>query len=91
MSRTQFINELFDNGNGLTLDQIQDIENYLPGTIPEDMPLDSPESLAMARDVFMGDLHSHKDLLEIRSFLRNYISHDRWPTDYQVYRMSLIK
>ena len=88
MTRTDFVNALFDNGNCLSLEQIRNIEKVLPGTIPADMPLDEG-SLMTARDVFFSDLHDCSDLLEIQDYMKNNFQEDL--TDMQIYRLSYIR
>ena len=101
MERQDFIFALFDNGSGLTLDQISTIEKYLPDTIPngmlEDIAKDIEEdvnsfavmenALYQARDVFMERLHDCSDMLELKDVLNGIIKN---VTDMQVYRVWLV-
>ena len=101
MERQDFIFTLFDNGYGLTLDQISTIERYLPDTIPdgmlEDIARDIEEdvnsyavmenALSQARQVFMNGLYDCPDMLELKELLDGVIEN---VTDMQVYRVWLI-
>ena len=50
MTRQDFIFTLFDNGNGLSLNQIERIEEYLPDIIPESMIEDMQEVNGMSEE-----------------------------------------
>lgn len=84
MIRRDFITKLFDHGDGLTLDQIENLEKILPGFIPEDMPMDEA-GLMMARDNFINDMHDCEDMLELRAKAKRLYELDL--TDMQVYRL----
>ena len=99
MTRQEFILRLFDNGQGLSLDQIEQIENYLPETFPDgliediaadmEQPTDYPgvieSALYQARYVFESNLHDCEDMLELRKTLNNILS-DK-VSDMQVYHL----
>lgn len=101
MDRQDFIFTLFDNGDGLTLNQIADIEKYLPETFPsgliEDIAKDMGENsdypgviesaLYQARDVFLEQLNGCSDMLELKDLLEEIINS---VTDMQVYRIWLV-
>ena len=101
MERQDFIFTLFDNGNGLTLDQITAIEKYLPDTFPDGLLEDIAEDMGMeindpdvmesalygARDVFLNCLHDCSDMLELKAYFNGIIDN---LTDMQVYRIWLI-
>lgn len=106
MNRNTFINQLFDNGQGLTLDQILDIENRLSNSkdnknmVYEMCNNDDSLELYQARelvteqkrDLFMENLNKCNDLLELRSFLQGYFDYKNYDlTDMQVYRLSYLK
>lgn len=99
MTRQDFIFTLFDNGNGLTLNQIEQVEEYLPETFPngllDDIAEDMGESkdypgviesaLYQARDVFIENLNGAQDMLELRDIFSERCKIGL--TDMQVYRL----
>ena len=85
MNRQDFIFTLFDNGNGLTLDEIQHVEEYLPDLFPDGIISDlinnngmsdedaAEAALYDAREVFLDDIGSARDMLELRDiFIEQY-------------------
>ena len=87
MNRNDFINLLYNNGNGLSLNQIQAIENRLPDLIPDGMiediarEYDNPNdpgilesAIYMCREHFINNLHDCGDMLELRYYLANNTS-----------------
>jgi hypothetical protein len=97
MTRQDFIFTLFDNGQGLSLNQIERIEEYLPDIIPESMIEDMQEvngmseedaiqtALYQARDIFMDNLKDCTDMLSLRDYLIERYQVDA--SDMQVYRL----
>jgi len=103
MERKEFIIRLFNNGNGLTLDQIQTIEDRLTDTIPdgviEDIANDMDEdttapgviesALYLARDNAINNLHdANVDLLALREKLEE-LTGDK-VSDQAVYHLSFV-
>lgn len=91
MKRNDFINRLFNNGDGLTLDQIERIEqNALPDIIPDGVIEEVGERQARekAREVFIDVLADLTDMLELRDYIRELFKTDPiLLTDMQVYRL----
>ena len=100
MTRQDFIFRLFDNGNGLSLDQIEEIEKGLKNTIPSGTIEDLQEVNGMSRedatatalmtsyDVFMDNVLDYDDMLKLRRFLNSVICNTRLNvTDTQVYKL----
>lgn len=98
MNKQDFIFTLFDNGDGLTFDQIEHIENCLIEEIPEGMiediakdfdEADDPDiiesAMYLCRDNFMNNIHDCGDMLELRSFLSE--RYNLSLEDMQVYRL----
>lgn len=98
MTRNNFINTLFDNGEGLTLSQIrQIIDKYIPETIPAGMVEDIAESqnidykaafdlaIEQAYEVFIQRIDDCEDLLEIADVLTEALK--REPSDKAVLRL----
>lgn len=93
MNRQDFIFTLFDNGNGLTLDQIERAEAYAA----EDAACQTfddeeiPALTEMARDVYIDRMKDCEDMLELRSFLYDTLyakaEQDGQITDMQVYSL----
>lgn len=96
MNRDIFINKLFNNGEGLTLSQIEKvIVNYIPSTIPDglieeleasDEEITHEIAVDMANEAayenFIMDIQDCADLLELHEFLNNIVND---VTDEQVY------
>lgn len=101
MNRQDFINRLFNNCNGLTLDEIGAIEDVLKDTLPEDMLIgltnDNVYTLKEAidvlmidaRQVFLNNLHDCTDLLMIRSYMKE--AFDLELTDKEVYALYYLR
>ena len=103
MDRKEFVTTLYNNVEGLTLDQIQTIEGELLDTIPdgviEDIAKDMDEdttgpgviesALYLARDNAINNLHdANTDLLSLREVL---IKLTRGKvSDQVVYRLSYV-
>ena len=99
MTRQDFIFTLFDNGNGLTLDQIWKIDDGLIETIPDGMIEDLQETngwiygeaaetaLYQARAVFINNLHDQPDMIELKNFLEEQEIN---VTDMQVYHIWIV-
>ena len=92
MNRQDFIFRLFDNGNGLTLDQIEWAERYIEADACGMMEgvEDLPAMREMAREVFFDRLRDCEDLLELRDFLNETLrcnNQDLSVSDNQVYRL----
>jgi hypothetical protein len=100
MTRQEFIFTLFDNGSGLSFEQIAEIENGLIDTIPsgtieglQDINGMSREdatatALMTAYDVFMDSMRDCTDMLELKRFIDSTICNTRLNTsDMQVYRL----
>ena len=98
MTRNEFINTLFENGEGLTLKQISMlVYDVIPETIPdgmiEDMEKSDPDidhntavdlATEMAFDVFINGISDCTDLLEIAEYLSMYLKD---VTDKQIYAL----
>lgn len=97
MTRQDFIMTLFDNGEGLTLDQIWKIDGELVDTIPDghiediqatnaNLTYGEAAELALmdARQVFINQMHDQPDLLELKNFLEEQ---EITVTDMQVYHL----
>lgn len=101
MNRQDFINLLFNNCNGLTLDEIETIEGVLWGALPEDMLTDLMNDngytendaidvlMIDARQVFINKLHDCTDLLMIRSYMKE--AFDLELTDKEVYTLYYLR
>lgn len=103
MEKKEFIIKLFNGGNGLTLDQIQTIEDRLTDTIPdgviEDIANDMDEdttapgviesALYLARDNAINNLYdANVDLLALREKLEE-LTGDK-VSDQAVYHLSFV-
>ena len=98
MTRNDFINTLFDNGEGLTLKQISIlVYDVIPDTIPDGMIDDIENSdptichnkavsiaTHIAYDKFIQDIADCTDLLEIADLLSMYLKN---VTDKQILRL----
>ena len=104
MTRDDFINALYNNDDGLTLNQIEQIEEMLIYTIPDGMIddikkacIDDPlthkqaveAAMMTARDTFIMGMHDCEDMLELRDYFIEYAKID--VTDHQVYKMYYIR
>lgn len=100
MNRQDFIFTLFDNGNGLTLDQISVIEEGMIDTVPDGMiedlidnngmtEIDAEDAaIAEARQVFLNSLHDCGDMLELKNTLNDALSYSDFKvSDMQVYHL----
>ena len=100
MTRQDFIFTLFDNGNGLSFEQIAEIEKGLIETIPSGTIEDLQDTNGMSRkdaiatalmtayDVFMDNMRDCTDMLELKRFIDSTICNTRLNTsDMQVYRL----
>lgn len=100
MTRQDFIFTLFDNGNGLSFEQIAEIEKGLIDTIPSGTIEDLQDTNGMSRedataialmtayDVFMDSMGDCTDMLELKRFIDSTICNTRLNTsDMQVYRL----
>lgn len=95
MEKQDFIFLLFDNGNGLTLDQIRKIEAYLPEMIDPEMITDiknqMPDAnaervaLDLCRDCFIGNLTDCGDLIELQDYLASEVGVEA--TDAQIFHL----
>lgn len=93
MTREDFIFTLFDNGQGLTLDQIEQAESYASDTAScmtsdnDEMPVLIEE----AREVYIENMTDCEDMLELREYLKRTLRGCNEPvTDMQVYRLWLM-
>lgn len=97
MNRQDFIFTLFDNGNGLTLDQISVIEESMIDTVPDGMiedlidnngmtEIDAEDAaIAEARQVFLNSLNDCGDMLELKNALNDALSYSEFKvSDMQV-------
>ena len=93
MTKHEFIMRLFDNGYGLTLDQIERAEAYAIDdaacqTFDEQEAI---ELIPTAREVYIEQLHDCENMLEMREYLYKtlYTPQERngQITDSQVYRL----
>ena len=92
MTKHEFIMRLFDNGYGLTLDQIERAEAYAIDdaacqTFDEQEAI---ELIPMAREVFINGMSDCEDMIELRDYLnsRLYGANDtERVSDMQVYRL----
>lgn len=106
MNRNEFINTLFDNGQGLTLDQIQTVDNYLSNSIPnirddiqelmksnDNLDFESARQILIdqERQLFLDEMNSCSDLLKLKDFLTGYLPSNSKLSDMQVYRLSYLK
>lgn len=103
MRKAEFIFTLFDNGYGLTLEQIEDIENNLPETFPDgliddlmgDNGMDRNEAhqiaMEQARTVFINGLRDAEDMLDLRDFLNRHLFKAPKVNDMQVYHTMYLK
>ena len=100
MNRQDFIFTLFDNGNGLTLDQIALIEEGMIDIVPDGFIEDlidnngmtdteaEDTAIAEARQVFLNSLHDCGDMLELKNALTDALSYSDYKvTDMQVYHL----
>lgn len=105
MDRKEFIDTLFDNGHGLTLDQIQAIEDEMPSFFPTDTPdefiddiLNDPdvETQKEAMDIAMFQardvfIDMVRDCADMLEIRDCFKSYFQVElTDIQVFRMSLL-
>ena len=98
MTRKEFINTLFDNGDGLTLAQISElVYDIIPDELPDglvdlikenapDIEHNTALNIAMEQgyDVFIQRIADCEDLLEISDFLGYYFKD---VTDKQILRL----
>ena len=92
MTRQDFIFTLFDNGNGLSLEQIERAEAYAHDdascqTFDDE---EMVELIPMAREVFINGMSDCADMIELRDYLnsRLYGANDTARvSDMQVYRL----
>ena len=100
MTRQDFIFTLFDNGNGLSFEQIEEIEKGLIDTIQSGTIEDLQDTNGMSRkdltatalilayDVFMDNMRDCEDMLVLKHFIDDSICNARLNTsDMQVYRL----
>jgi len=93
MNRQDFIFRLFDNGNGLTLDQIERAEAYIKDDAACQTfdPEEAISLIPMAREVYIDRIGDIEDMLELRSFLYDTLytkdEQNGQITDMQVYRL----
>lgn len=93
MTRQDFIFRLFDNGEGLTLDQIERAEEYVSDDVASQTFNDEeiPDLIPIARDVYIDRIRDCQDMLELRDFLfatlYTQVEHDGQITDMQVYHL----
>ena len=92
MDRRTFIYILFARGTGLTLDQIERVEEYVKDDAAcqtfDDTEI--PDLIYMARDVYISRLKDCEDLLEMRNLLKFtiYASNEKSElTDMQVFNV----
>ena len=99
MTRQDFIFRLFDNGEGLTLDQIRQVEDNLLEKFPDgliediakDMGVDRDypgvieRAMDISRDIFFCNIHDVSDMLELRDFFLEQAGITL--TDMQTYRL----
>ena len=96
MNKRDFVFWLFDNGKGLTLDQIQTIEDNLPDLMDEGMiedirnqfPEESEEkhreiASDLCRDFLASRLQDCADFLELRDYLTATFNIN--PSDMQIF------
>ena len=57
MTRKDFINILYNNGRGLTLDQIKTVDEDLIETVPDGMINDIMEDLTQGKHITLGEEH----------------------------------
>lgn len=92
MTKQDFIFTLFDNGQGLTLDQIERVEAYCEDDAAC-MTFDDYEIqdlIPAARDVYWNRMHDCTNMLELRDYLNKTIYADDEKsllTDMQVYHL----
>ena len=104
MTRQDFIFRLFDNGNGLSFEQIENIEQGLIETIPAGTIEDLQDTNGMSRkdatatalmisyDIFMDSMRDCEDMLVLKHFIDSAICNTRLNTsDMQVYRLWYVK
>ena len=97
MTRQDFIFTLFDNGNGLSFEQIEEIEKgFIDTGIIEDLQntngMSRKDATAIALmtsyDVFMDNMRDCEDMLVLKHFIDSAICNARLNTsDMQVYRL----
>lgn len=93
MTRQDFIFRLFDNGEGLTLDQIERAEEYVSDDAASQTFNDEeiPDLIPIARDVYIDRIRDCQDMLELRDFLFDTLytqaEQDGQITDMQVYHL----
>lgn len=99
MTKNDFIERLFDSGNGLSLKNINDINNTIHRDIPadlvEDIRNENPEwnrievenfAMQLGYDNFINQMHDCTDMLELKSFLVDYI-HQTDIADMAIYNL----
>lgn len=88
MDRQSFILWLYAEGEGLTLDEIENLESYIYGLIPVDdngdLYADEITCMDDAREVFYNNCQDCTDLLALRKYLREC---GTAPTDKAIYRI----
>lgn len=84
MTKNLFIMTLFDNGDGLNLDQIDSVIRHL--TPPKELNIRQP-SEEDAFEAFLDEMSEYEDLLELRSALREYLDEGQALSDHAVYRL----
>ena len=82
MTRQDFILRLFDNGDGLTLDQIA----WIDRNAVHDMARQEEQPIEIAREVFLDNLHDCEDMLALRAELNRVIPKGQ-VTDMQTFRL----
>ena len=100
MTRQDFIFTLFDNGSGLSLEQIEQIEKGLIEAFPTGLITDlmningftrnhaEKEALLSSYEVFFDNLADCTDMIELKRYLDKSICNTRLNTsDMQVYRL----
>ena len=87
MTRNDFTMRLYNNGRGLTLEQIKDIDHYLIDTIPDGLIEDIEDvtgnhdkaieqAMEQARDVCIDALAGFTDPLDLMDYLRISCGYD---------------
>lgn len=103
MTKADFELMMFNGGDGLTLDQIESLENALIENLPDgfidvirdDLGEDATENgiiesaFYQASDVFLGRLQDCATMLEIRDFMT--YEYGMGLTDHQIYRLRFME
>ena len=86
MTRQDFIAQLFNNGEGLNLNQIEYIDKrIIPDMIPDN---DIDDLTDTAREVFIDNLHDCLDMIELKHYLKRILpKNEPELTDMQVYHL----